>query len=165
MACLGDFAQRPKSPSSIFRRGHSRLKVVGRGKDAGGGRDLSARPRRKRRSVRCDGAPALPPRPTPAPRWQKSGVRSVSVSRGDRSAYQKWRYHDLCNSCSGAIAVSPSLRCAPQYGMAHRARQSAGQRPWRNRPGVNVRRDTRGVAMLTIDNPAKLNTLNTAVMR
>jgi enoyl-CoA hydratase len=32
------------------------------------------------------------------------------------------------------------------------------------RTWVNVRRDARGVAVLTIDNPAKLNTLNTAVM-
>src|SRR5271166_6843519 len=29
---------------------------------------------------------------------------------------------------------------------------------------VNVQRDGRGVAVVTIDNPAKLNTLNTAVM-
>ena len=33
-----------------------------------------------------------------------------------------------------------------------------------DRTWVNVRRDARGVAVLTIDNPAKLNTLNTAVM-
>ena len=71
-----------------------------------------------------------------------NSVRSTSVSRGE---------------CS---AISPSLRCAAQYGMARYARQSVGVRmAW-----VSVGSDARGVAVVTIDNQAKLNTLNTPVM-
>ena len=36
-----------------------------------------------------------------------SSERSTSVSRGERSAYQKCRYHDLCG-WSGAIAIASS---------------------------------------------------------
>src|SRR5581483_10947241 len=35
-----------------------------------------------------------------------SSVRSASVSRGERFAYQKCRYQDLCG-CSGAMAIRP----------------------------------------------------------
>lgn len=84
--------------------------------------------------------------------------RSASVSRGDRSAYQKFRYHDLCG-CSGAIAISVSLYNVSVCEDMPTRQFGGGAMAW-----LKVERDRHGVGLLTIDNPARLNTLNTAVM-
>src|SRR5579872_2812822 len=92
-----------------------------------------------------------------------SSARSTSVSRGERWAYQKWRYHDLCG-CSGAMAIWPLVAgCRAVWGCA---RRGANWRGWvmAEKSWVNVRRDGRGVAVVTIDNAARLNVLNTPVM-
>ncbi len=71
----------------------------------------------------CCRTNTMPPAISDKATITNSNDRSASVSRGDRSAYQKFPYHDLCG-CSGAIAISLSAGVTAQYGMARFSRQS-----------------------------------------